>query len=159
MSSFLHKTIFFRWPYVLCCYKIQFKKFLDVDMTIFGICHHLGPFKKNVGMSTLPTLSCNVATSLYSCLGDDLRNCLYYWSIRELNKKSTDPCEAMESWNGSQFLDEQEAKRKWRHYLTVTILPHLTVRVYGGWQSFNFYTQEIISCDIRWLEFVFQTSP
>jgi hypothetical protein len=28
----------------ICCYKIQIKKILDVDMTIFGFCKHLGPF-------------------------------------------------------------------------------------------------------------------
>jgi hypothetical protein len=56
--------------------KIKFKKFLDVDMTIFGFCHHLGLcFPKNVRMTTLPTQSCNVVTSLYSRLGDDLSTC------------------------------------------------------------------------------------
>ncbi len=68
---------------------------------------------------------------------------LYYWSIwrilapaakvftmRYFLQNSTDPCEAIESWNRSlaQFLDEQEAKQKCRHYPTVTTLPHLTVR-------------------------------
>ncbi len=67
---------------------------------------------------------------------------LYYWSIwqilapvakvfimRDFLKNSTDPWEAIESWNWSlaQFLDEQEAKQKWRHYPTVTTLPHLRV--------------------------------
>jgi len=53
--------------------------------------------------------------------------------MRDFLKNSTDPCEAIESWNGSlaQFLDEQEAKQKWRHYPTVTTLPHLTVYVTG----------------------------
>ncbi len=64
----------------------------------------------------------------------------YYWSIwrilapaakvftmRDFLKNSTGPCEAIESWKRSlaQFLDEQEAKQKWRHYPTVTTLPHL----------------------------------
>jgi hypothetical protein len=54
-------------------------------MTIFGFCHHLGPFlKQNVEMMTLPSQSCNVVTFLYSRLGDDLSTCgkvvtpLYY---------------------------------------------------------------------------------
>ena len=60
-SPFLHKTIFFSESFsgdlMLCCYKIKFKKFLDVDMTIFGFCHHLGLFfPKNVEMTTLPTV-------------------------------------------------------------------------------------------------------
>jgi hypothetical protein len=29
--------------YVICRYNIQLAKFLDVDMTIFGFCHHVGP--------------------------------------------------------------------------------------------------------------------
>ncbi len=68
---------------------------------------------------------------------------LYYWSIWRILAptaevlprdifflNSTDPCEEIESWNGSiaQFLDEQNAKQKWRHYPTVTTLPLLTVR-------------------------------
>ncbi len=68
--------IFFRWPNVICCYKIQLKKFLDVGMTIFGFCYHLGPFsKKIVEMTILPSKTCNVVTFLYSCWGDDLSTC------------------------------------------------------------------------------------
>jgi len=49
--------ISFRWPNVICSYKIQLKKGLDVGMAIFGFCQHLGPFfLKNVGVTTLPTL-------------------------------------------------------------------------------------------------------
>ena len=33
-----------RWPNVICSYKIQLKKGLDVGMAIFGFCQHLGPF-------------------------------------------------------------------------------------------------------------------
>ncbi len=50
--------------------------FLDVDMTIFSFWHHLGVFfKKKFGMTTSPAQSCNVVTSLYSRLGDNLSIC------------------------------------------------------------------------------------
>ncbi len=35
-----------KWGYDVT-YKVKLKKFLDVVMTIFGFCHHLGPFIKN----------------------------------------------------------------------------------------------------------------
>jgi hypothetical protein len=55
-SPVLHKTIFFSESFLGDRrYKIQFKKFLDFYMTIFGFCQHLVTFKKNVGMTTLPT--------------------------------------------------------------------------------------------------------
>jgi hypothetical protein len=62
--------ILFRWPNVIYCYKIQFKKFIDVDMTIFGFCHHLGHLKKMLGWRHY-----NVVTSLCSGLSDNLSSC------------------------------------------------------------------------------------
>ncbi len=35
--------ILFRWPNIICFYKIQFKKVSDVGMVIFGFCQHLDP--------------------------------------------------------------------------------------------------------------------
>ncbi len=45
----------------------------DVNMTIFGFCQHLAPFKKKCWDDDITRPSCNDVTSLYPRLGEHLQ--------------------------------------------------------------------------------------
>ncbi len=107
--------ILFRWPNVICCYKIQLKKGLDVGMNIFGFCEHLGPFFffKCWGDDITHTSGNVVTPFYYRCIWRILAPAGKVATLRCFKKYSRDPYEAIDTSNGSlaRFFYIQETKQ------------------------------------------------